>query len=63
MAVYLHETNIDRLAEMLRQKTGLSDSTITELLSNGWRYIEKQGEISRWEHPMWALEAKRVDHG
>lgn len=63
MAAYPHETNIDRLVEMLRQKTGLSALTVTELLANGWRYVEKQGEIGRWEHPMWALEAKRVDRG
>lgn len=47
----------------LRQKTGLSQQTIAELLSSGWRYVDNLGEISRWEHPMWRIEKPNIDPG
>lgn len=40
--------------------TNLTPSTVAELLSKGWRYVEKLGHISRWEHPMWRLEGEAV---
>jgi hypothetical protein len=48
------------LVEGLRQKTALLPSTIVNLLSLGWRYVEKIGEVSRWEHPMWRLEGEVI---
>lgn len=48
------------MVEGLRQKTALLPSTIVNLLSLGWRYVEKIGEISRWEHPMWRLEGEVI---
>lgn len=44
-----------KLTEGLCKKTGLTPSAVEELLRNGWRYVERIGEISRWEHPMWSL--------
>lgn len=43
----------------LSQKSGLETATVADLLSRGWRYVEKVGEISRWEHPMWKLDRRR----
>lgn len=48
------------LARGLMQKCGLDYHAVVELLSNGWRYVEKIGEISRWEHPMWSLNERVV---
>lgn len=45
---------------LLSEKTGLDYHTVNELLHKGWRYIEELGEISRWEHPMWAIEDKKI---
>lgn len=44
----------------LSTKTGLSTYTVADLLAKGWRYVEKVGEISRWEHPMWKLDNKQI---
>ena len=40
----------------LTHKTGLEALAVEDLLAKGWRYVEKLGEISRWEHPMWQLK-------
>ena len=44
--------------QKLSEKTGLTPFTVAELLYAGWRYVEKLGEISRWEHPMWQMDRK-----
>jgi hypothetical protein len=48
-------------AQGLCQKTGLDYHTVSALLTAGWRYVEKLGEISRWEHPMWQLDDRVVE--
>lgn len=51
-----------QLIEELSNKTNLSIFVVAELLQRGWRYVEKTGEISRWEHPMWSLDNGRTEH-
>lgn len=47
-------------AQALSEKCGLDYHSVNELLYKGWRYVERVGEISRWEHPTWALEDKKI---
>lgn len=41
--------------QRLSDKTNLSVFVVAELLSRGWRYVEKMNEVSRWEAPEWRL--------
>lgn len=57
------DDDIRRMQPLIRglmQKCGLDYHTVHELLNKGWQYVERRGEISRWEHPMWQLEDRKV---
>jgi hypothetical protein len=51
------------LVETLIAKTGLHPDTVRNLLHSGYRWVEKIGEISRWEHPMWQLQELTTHRG
>lgn len=42
----------------LSDKTNLSVFAVAELLSRGWRYVERTHETSRWEAPSWRIEQR-----
>lgn len=56
----ISEERQDRDVGRTAMRTGLDASTVRDLYLKGWRYVEKLGEISRWEHPMWKLETRRI---
>lgn len=45
-----------QFAEEVARRAGLPVRMCFELLTKGWRYVERVNEISRWEHPMWRME-------
>lgn len=55
----MDETQIETVIQ-LAHKTGLEALAVEDLLAKGWRYVENLGEISRWEHPMWQIEDRRI---